>query len=177
MQIRASDGYSETYASLLTRCIRTALEMKRRKVTNTDIICLCSYNHINSCIPFIATVFIGATVASLDPTQSMSDIAYLLNIVKPKMIFVVPESVDLIVSALEEVSIHADLIVFGETEEYTPFSVFLEEKGEEEITFQPVQITSNRETAVVFFSSGTTGYPKGICVNHYALVMQGTAIA
>lgn len=92
------------------------------------------------------------------------------------MIFVVPEAVDLISSALEEASLHADLIVFGETEEHIPFSVFVEEKGEEEENFVPAQVTSNQETAVVFFSSGTTGYPKGICVSHYALVMQGTAM-
>lgn len=132
---------------------------------------------MDSCVPFIATVFVGATVASLDPTQSMGDIAYLLAIVKPKMIFVVQEAVDLIVSALRQAGLNAEVVVFGETEEYTPFSVFLEEKVDEEENFEPVRISSARETAVIFFSSGTTGYPKGICVSHYALVMQGTAMA
>lgn len=176
LQIRASDGFSETYADLLTRCIRTAIAMQQKMITNTDVICLCTYNHMNSCVPFIASVFIGATVASLDPSQSIKDIAYLLGIVKPKLIFVVPEAVELIVCAMEEVSMRADLIVFGETDEYIPFSDFLLENLEEEETFQPARITSNQETAVVFFSSGTTGYPKGICVSHYALVMQGTAM-
>lgn len=131
---------------------------------------------MDSCVPFIATTFIGATVASVDPSQSMTDIAYLLGIVKPKIIFVVQEAVDLIVSALEKAGHHVELIVFGDTERYTSFSVFLQEKWDEEEDFRPTKISSPQETAVIFFSSGTTGFPKGICVSHYALVMQGTAM-
>lgn len=131
---------------------------------------------MNSCVPFIASVFVGARVASVDPSQSISDIAYLLNIIKPKLIFVVPEAVDLIEIALKERSLHVELIVFAETNVHTSFSHFLKTNLLEEQSFEPAQITSNQETAVIFFSSGTTGYPKGICVSHYAMVMQGTAM-
>lgn len=151
--------------------------MKNRfSVKSTDIICICSNNHLDSCVPFISTCFVGSITASLDPTLSLADTVHLIKQVTPKMIFVIPEAVQLIEDALDSVQLDSAVIVFGPTVKHIPFATFLEEK-EGEDSFTPFQVDDIKDTAAIFFSSGTTGFPKGICVSHCALFLQARALA
>lgn len=170
-QIDALTGETDTFEELLNRCIRTALTLKGMHINADDIICLCTYNHLDSIVPFIATTFIGAVVSSLDPSLSLADTAHLINLVKPRIIFVVPEAVRLIEDALEATSVKTCIVVFGPSDQHMMFSTFLLKRNREE-DFRPAVITDTKNTAIIFFSSGTTGFPKGICVNHYALLLQ-----
>ncbi|KAL1517920.1 hypothetical protein ABEB36_001619 [Hypothenemus hampei] len=172
-QFIAKSGTSDTYEELLKRSIRTALHLKTRNLKRTDVVTLCTYNHENSCVPFIATQFLGLKVASLDPSFTVGEASYLLDMVKPKIVFVVAEAVEMIVESLEKAGVQAEVVVFGEeidNSTFTSFASFLEECPNEDV-FEP-EVVDDNETAVIFFSSGTTGLPKGICVNHKSLYNQ-----
>lgn len=73
--------------------------------------------------------------------------------------------------AVKELSEKAEIVVFGETDKHTPFSDFLQPR-EEENSFQLVLPKDLKETALMFFSSGTSGFPKCVCVSHYAFMKQ-----
>lgn len=148
--------------------------MKSEGLTENDIVCLCSYNQKDICTPFIASTFLGIKVASLDPTLSTSDSAYLLKQVKPTVIFIIPEALNLIETAIEQAEISCKIIVFGKSDQYQQFDEYLV-PSEEENDFRPVDV-SPEDTAVIFFSSGTTGLPKGICQSHYALLAQAVNV-
>ncbi|VEN42268.1 unnamed protein product, partial [Callosobruchus maculatus] len=166
----------DTYEGLLSRCIRVAMELKSRGLTKEDVVIICSTNHKDSCVPFIACLFLGIPVASLDPMLSALDTTHLLKEVTPKVLFVVPKSVDLINSCLREAEIEAELIVFDKTEDHTSFlELLMPHDGESE--FVPESVIDLDQTAVILFSSGTTGLPKGIMISHYALLMQCHTLA
>lgn len=150
--------------------------MQNLGVVQSDIITICTNNHMNSTVPYVGTLFLGCRVASLDPTLSLADTTHLLNLVKPRMVFVIPEAVELIEEALESTGVDSTVVVFGKTKKHLPFSQFLSEKDGED-DFVPIPVKDIKDTAVIFFSSGTTGYPKGICVNHYGLMVQGASLA
>lgn len=63
---------------------------------------LCTNNHKNTCVPFIAGLFLGLQIASLDPSLSLLDTKHLVNEVKPRIVFVIPEAVELIEESLTE---------------------------------------------------------------------------
>lgn len=151
--------------------------MRNMGIVPSDIITLCTNNHLDSAVPHVAALFLGCKVASLDPSLSLADTAYLINLVKPRMVFVVPETVELIEGALKKTAMDsATIVVFGKTKKYVPFLQFLDYKDGED-DFVPVPAKNVKDTAIIFFSSGTTGYPKGICTNHYALLVKGASLA
>lgn len=77
---------------------------------------------------------------------------------------------------MQRAHVNAEVIVFAEgrkdNQQITYFEEFLQ-KSDEESSFEPVIIEDVSETAIIFFSSGTTGLPKGICCSHQSIYHQG----
>ena len=141
--------------------------MKELGIKKNDMVCVCSGNHLNSTVPYVAAQFLGAISSSLDPTLSVDDAQYLLNIIKPKILFISSDAVKLV----QKCETQSIIVVFGPTHEHVPFVQFLSPK-EEENEFLPVKIDNIHDTAIVSFSSGTSGLAKGICISHYVLLSQ-----
>ncbi|GLV33980.1 uncharacterized protein CBL_11137 [Carabus blaptoides fortunei] len=171
-QIDPETGDQLTHGEVLLRSVRVAQELQNRGVTTDDVVVLCTYNHMDSCLPFLASLYLGVCVSSLDPTLSTSDSTYLLKLVAPKFVFCGVESEQMMETCLAEAGINnAQIIVFGGTDRNVPFEEFLRSSGSEE-EFEPKPVADIFDTAVIFFSSGTTGLPKGICTTHYGLLAQ-----
>ncbi|XP_018575536.1 4-coumarate--CoA ligase 1 [Anoplophora glabripennis] len=165
-QTDAATDQSDSFESLLQRSVRTAIALKKRGIGKGDIITGCSNNHLEASVPIIASIFIGAIPCSLDPSLSFFEKSELLHQVKPKIVFTVEESLGEIKAALKNAELDSEVVVFGQTTTYTEFQEFIQpQQGEED--FQPVVVDDPKDTVVIIFSSGTSGFPKGICLNHY----------
>ncbi|KAJ8947578.1 hypothetical protein NQ318_010090 [Aromia moschata] len=169
LQYIADTGEVDTYEQVLIRSIRTALKLEEMGLGKDDVISMCTYNHKNSCIPLVATFFIGAISANFDPKLSPLDTIHLLKLMQPKVMFVSIESLSFMEKCMEEAKVKCELVVFGDSERYIQFSEFLEPHPKEE-NFEPTALNDSKETAAVLFSSGTTGLPKGICLSHASLL-------
>nr|CAH7743720.1 unnamed protein product [Callosobruchus chinensis] len=165
-QILAETGEVDTFESLLQRCIRIALALRKKGIKKGDIVTGCSNNHLDACTHMIASFFIGALPCSLDPTLSPFEFKQLIAQVKPKIIFTVLESLENIRESLREANLEAEIVVFGDAECCTSFGNLIQPQ-EDESTFEPIHIDNAEETAIIYFSSGTSGFPKGVCLNHY----------
>ncbi|KAF5278815.1 hypothetical protein FQR65_LT03503 [Abscondita terminalis] len=169
-QIDGLTGEKISFGELLQRAVRVALHMKDVGVKAGDIVCTCSFNHPNVAVPTIASMFVGAIWTAVAPTSSVVDIAHMLRLVKPKMMFVQNSSVDLIKKALNLIDFDAMIVIFEESAAGDmPFSKFLQRR-EDEATFAPWIVKSVEDTAFIVFSSGTAGYSKAISYNHYTFL-------
>ena len=164
MQIDADLDQSETYSSVKTRTTRVAVNLQKKGITSTDVICSCTNNSLDNSIPVIAALYLGAKVVNLDPTLSARNTQHLLNLVTPRIIFVEEESLQFIEKCINEAKLSCEIIVFGESTKYGTFANMTLPCGEEK-TFKPSK-TDIDDTAIMFFSSGTTGLPKAICHSH-----------
>lgn len=125
---------------------------------------------MNSCVPFIASQFLACRIVSFDPTLSREDTKHLMKQLKPNIIFVSENAKQLFESVTEELNYETEIVIFGNDLKHTSFTEFLTEEDVED--FEPVEVKSLMDTAVIIFSSGTSGLPKGICLNHYGISCQ-----
>ncbi|KAK4873445.1 hypothetical protein RN001_015474 [Aquatica leii] len=170
-QIDGLTGEEDLYGNLLQRSVRVALALQKREIKYGDVISICSYHHLNSCTPVLAALFLGASFSGIDECLGAEDAAKSLIQIKPKIIFVQNETINMIEEALEHISHDAEIVVFGATNKHTPFSEFLKPSIGEE-NFSPVPAVTLTDTAMIFFSSGSTGEPKPICHNHASVLCQ-----
>lgn len=140
--------------------------MKKRNIKEGDTVAICSYNQLDSCVPFIASMFLGCLPASFDPMFSFEDNKHLLSEISPKIMFISDESVDMMKRASTELNYELEFVEFSENTKHTSFVEFLVEVPEEEINFKPLPCKNLRDTCLIGFSSGTTSTPKGICLTH-----------
>ncbi|XP_025834326.1 luciferin 4-monooxygenase-like [Agrilus planipennis] len=159
----------DKFNNFLTICIRTALHMRKEGFIPQDKVTICTFNTLNSAVPLIASFFTGVIPSTIDPTFSEDDCKHFLQMLKPKAIFVGSDSVDLIVNSLKASNLKSKIIVLGPSNDYESFDNYLAPIDGEE-SFEPHDAINWKDTAVILFSSGTTGKPKGICLNHSFLI-------
>ncbi|KAF2894577.1 hypothetical protein ILUMI_11597 [Ignelater luminosus] len=165
----AETGRTETYESILQKTIRTSLAMSSRGIKPNDVITICSNTTIESFVCLYASFFTGAISANIDPRLPLSDMVYLMKLAKPKMIFTIPETIRLIEQVIEQSELNIQIVVFGQTSKYLKYSDFLLPSPDEN-KFVPYEPNNIKDTAVIVFSSGSTGLAKGICLSHNALL-------
>ncbi|KAK9877882.1 hypothetical protein WA026_020108 [Henosepilachna vigintioctopunctata] len=136
-----------------------------------DIICVLSETTSNTLVPFIATQFIGSKYVCIEPSLPEEDLMYLFDYLQMKIIFVSEKFVEKILSCLTKCCFKGEIIVLGKSKHFVNLSQLMEiTEGLE--TFQPIYLENLKEDAAIILSSGTTGKPKGIRINHYALLVQ-----
>ncbi|KAK4872967.1 hypothetical protein RN001_014996 [Aquatica leii] len=173
IQIDALTGEEDTYESVLQRSIRVALKLLEFGLTPNDTISTCSLNHVNNCVPIFASLFIGIKSASFDYKMLDTEAVLLMEEISPKVIFVDFESLSFIELILKQANITTDIIVFGKTPNYINFFDLLSPNPDEH-DFRPVEV-DEAQTAIIFFTSGSCGMPKGVCLSH-ALFLEQIAV-
>lgn len=162
----------ESYESLLRKSINTAIFLNTLTLQEEPIIAICAENHSDTCIPVLASLFLGYRVNAYDCFLNETDLSTLIKKIPPSIMFVDEEFVEKIQKAKEISQKQFDLVVFGKYKMYPTFENFC--RGKEYIeTFEPVNLQRGEKTEVIMFSSGTTGLPKGICLSGKSLLKQG----
>ncbi|CAH0547549.1 unnamed protein product [Brassicogethes aeneus] len=158
-----------SFESLLKRCIRTSMFLQKNGIKKDDVIALFGPKHVHSVVSFISSHFIGAIPTCVAYDYPENDIKIILKSIEPKIIFTDSKCLTVLKEYLRDIGLSAKFIVFGDCEEgFNFFDIIKPQAGEE--NFEPVKIDNIKNTAIIYYSSGTTGPPKPICISHYAML-------
>ncbi|KAF5290671.1 hypothetical protein FQR65_LT01961 [Abscondita terminalis] len=170
----AIDGFTgeeNTFGTALQKSIRVAMRMREHGVKPNDLILICAPNTIDSCIPIFASLYVGAKITCFDHEMHVNEAVILMNQIDPVMMFVSLESVEFIQNVMKQSNKTATLVVFGQSNpKYLNYFDMLQPCIDEE-SFLPMEVEGT-QTAFIFFSSGTSGMPKGVCLSHSSYMAQ-----
>lgn len=181
-EIEALSNYKEkgyTYREIAGKIIWLHLLFRNAGIKEGDKISLVGRNSANWCIVYLATVTYGAVIVPILPDFKPDDLTNIINHSDSRLLFVDDKIFDTLkiksLPAIEGV-VSADSLRIVSSGNAS-FSRVFEESGriysakhpsvqKEDISFSKI---TNDHLAVISYTSGTTGFSKGVMLTHNSL--------
>lgn len=158
-------GRTYTYAQLPDLISRLAAGLARHGVKKGEVFAIYTPNLPEVPLAFHAVATLGAATTMVPPLFTDEEIIKQLNDSGARYLLTVPELMPNAQRVAQAAGI-TKLFVFGEANQAIPFTSLLEEG-----TGAPSPaINVNEDFVALPYSSGTTGFPKGVMLTHHNLV-------
>lgn len=152
----------------LSKIIASALN--KRGLKKGDVFAMFLPNLPEFPLVFFGVLQAGGIVTAANPLFTTEELAKQLKQADAKWILTVPQLVHRAKEAMEELG-RGNVLVIGDVDGCESLSVLLKDDGS---SVPDITINPKEDTAVLPFSSGTTGHPKGVILTHYNLISCGS---
>jgi long-chain acyl-CoA synthetase len=162
---------STTYAELNKLVDRFASGLSSKGIGKGDTVALLLGNSPQFVIAYYGILRIGAVVVPINPTYTLREISYILSNSQAKAAFAT-SSLQPILSVLKNQLENLRLVIYNEAvEAECTFEQFLQEAND----FYEVPYIDKEDLALILYTSGTTGEPKGVMLSHQNMVSNAEA--
>ncbi len=164
-----ADGTTRTYGRVLSDARKIARLLQDNGVEKGNKVGIFSPNHVDYAAVFYGSLLAGATVTTLNPLYTAHEIETQLADAEAVVLFAFSP----MAAAAEEARRNLPLL-----REIFPIDALPDVLGGVSEEYRPVPINPREDVAVLPYSSGTTGLPKGVMLTHFNItsnVKQGLA--
>jgi 4-coumarate--CoA ligase len=160
-------GRCVTYGALVDTIPRVAAGFADRGIGHGDVVGIMAPNLPEYAMVFHGAVTAGGLTTTINPAYGAEEIRYQLNDAGAQLLVTVGPCLDVAREAIEGTGVR-EILVIGDAPEgddrIAPFAPLLDEP--------PVEAAAvdGDDLAVLPYSSGTTGLPKGVMLSHANLV-------
>jgi acyl-CoA synthetase (AMP-forming)/AMP-acid ligase II len=165
--IDGPSGRTLTYRDLLGATDALAGALAARGIAKGDAVCLYMPNLPEYAVAFHGVVRAGAVNTTANPLYTANELHHQLTDSGAKLLITVPPFLDAAKAAIEGTEVEEIVLVGGEGEDGVVAAAELLAAGEDP---PEVEIDPGSDLAVLPYSSGTTGLPKGVMLTHRNLV-------
>jgi acyl-CoA synthetase (AMP-forming)/AMP-acid ligase II len=162
--IDGPSGRTLTFADVASAVRQVASSLAARGLRKGDVFALCCPNLPEYAVAFHGVVMAGGVVTTANPLYTADELAAQLQDAGAAYVLTVPAFLDKAKAAAKAQV--RELFVLGEGAGATPFAALLQ--GDSQPT--EVSINPRQDLAVLPYSSGTLGRPKGVMLTHYNLI-------
>ncbi|MBT4777693.1 MAG: AMP-binding protein [Rhodobacteraceae bacterium] len=156
-----------TWSELKVFAASISREISKTELNKSKPIAIASHNSIGACLTFIGITYGGYLATPLNLISGTETLSYVIDHSQVKLIFLSPDNYYLIKNATEKCNSNIKTI------EVDPSSgpIF---KNHKEVAINKKEISSNpQDPALLMYTSGTTGVPKGVLLSHANLISAG----
>ena len=164
--IDAASGRTLGYAALAAGVSRVAAGLAARGFRPGDVLGLFMPNAPEFPLAFHGTLAAGGVVTTINSLSTVQDAVFQLRDAHARFLVTVPPFMDRAGPVARQLGIE-EVFVIGGAPGATPFAALLEHDAP---VPPPVSVDPARDLAALPYSSGTTGFPKGVMLTHRNLV-------
>lgn len=158
-------GRALTFGQVAGGARLVASSLAKRGFGKGDVFAIVLPNLPEYAVAFHATLMLGGIVTTANPLYTPDELALQLNDTKARYVLTIPMFLEKVAAAVKQAPSVKEIFVLGEAEGATPFASLLQSDGQ----LPAVQINPRQDLAVLPYSSGTAGRPKGVMLTHYNL--------
>jgi acyl-CoA synthetase (AMP-forming)/AMP-acid ligase II len=163
--IDGPSGRTLTYGELDTGVRALAAGLAARGFGKGDALAVYMPNLPEYAIAFHGAASAGGRCTTVNPLYTANELAHQLDDAGARFLLTVPPFLEAANEAAAESGVE-EVFVLGEADGATPFAELLGDPAEA----PQVEIDPDQDLAVLPYSSGTTGLPKGVMLTHRNLV-------
>jgi len=162
--VEVGSGRSYTYRQIADGVRQLAAGLHARGLRKGDVLAIMSPNVPDYPISFHGVATAGGVNTTLNPTYTADEIAFQLNDSRARLLLTIPPLLEKARDAAARSKVE-EIIVFGEAEGAVPFASLMS-RGQA----PRVDINAAEDVVALPYSSGTTGFSKGVMLTHRNLV-------
>ncbi|MGH9861392.1 MAG: AMP-binding protein [Candidatus Acidiferrales bacterium] len=123
---------------------------------------------------YLGVLRLGAAAVPLDTAYKGKQVAALLRDCQPKVLFTSPRFLAAVEEGIQLAGARCEVVIlFGTAQQHTTFDTILAAQPSRDLPPCPAQ---RDDPAVILYSSGTTGDPKGVVLTHANLIAESEAV-
>ncbi len=163
--IDGPSGHTITFGELVDRVRLVAGGLAARGLQRGEVFAIYCPNLPEYAVAFYGVLLAGGTNTTINPLYTVDELAAQLHDAGATYLLTIPAFLDKAIQTAARSDVR-EVFVLGEAEGATPFAELLDAGR------QPpkVAIDPHDDLAVLPYSSGTTGLPKGVMLTHHNLV-------
>lgn len=150
-----------TFAELAVRAAGLAAELRRQGVQRGDRVVVFLQNSPETVISIFGTLMAGGVFSVVNPSTKADKLAYILNNCTAKALITEPRLAAVATEAKKDAPAVAAMLT-------TPFT-FVDAPA-------PAFAGIDQDVAMIVYTSGSTGFPKGVTMTHANIVAAATSI-
>jgi acyl-CoA synthetase (AMP-forming)/AMP-acid ligase II len=159
--IEAETGRTITYRDLARDVCQFATAIAARGMRKGDVFAVMLPNQPEFATAFYGVLAAGGVITTLNPLYTGAEIARQLEDSGARYLLTLPQLIDKALEAATKQQLR-EIFVVGEAPGATPFSALLAT----DCTPPRIHVNPLEDLAVLPYSSGTTGRPKGVMLTH-----------
>lgn len=166
-------GVEVSYNEMLDVTSRTSSGLRRLGLNKGDVVTLCSPNSLDYPVVFFATMAAGGVVSTCNPTYTSDELSYQISNSGSKFVMTTPSLLPTVQEAVKGLDVEKIIITdedgnFNKEDgKVISLANIKEDSGS---LFKEEAVNAKTDLAILPYSSGTTGLPKGVMLSHYNVV-------